>query len=76
MCLYLRELVKILDKERAGWRQNTVITLDNASYHRAEETLVLMETLRIPVLLMGPHSYATAPCELLFAALKSKDLNP
>ena len=49
---------------------------DNASYATCESTLELMEGLRIPMLFTGPHSYSAAPIELLFAAFKSKDINP
>ena len=76
MCLFVRELVKVLDKEDADWRKTTVITMDGAAYHVATETMALFRTLKVPVLIMGPHSYSTAPCELLFAAIKSKQLNP
>ena len=33
MCIYIRELVKVLDNERKGWRKNTIMLVDGASYH-------------------------------------------
>ena len=71
MELFLRKLVLKLDREDAEWRSNTV-----APYHTSETTINLMEGLQIPVIFTGPHSYDAAPIELLFAAFKSKDLNP
>ena len=76
MDIYFRALVKQLDKERAQWRKDTVIILDNAPYHTSKATMRLLESLEIPVLFTGPHSYAAAPCELWFASFKSCDVNP
>ena len=39
MCMYLRELTKVLDKERKGWRNNTVMLFDGAAYHLGSETM-------------------------------------
>ena len=75
-CLYLRELVKALDKERSGWRKSTVLTFDGASYHRTAETNDMLRTLNVPTMVLAPHSYAVAACELVFAALKDSHLNP
>jgi hypothetical protein len=76
MSLYLQQLVLKLDKERPDWRRNTIVTMDGASYHTAAGTLALINKLRIPVLMQGPHSYDVAPCELYFAAFKRDDINP
>ena len=50
--------------------------LDNAPYHTSKTTMKLFEELRVPVLFTGPHSYSACPCELLYAAFKSRDINP
>ena len=76
MELFLRQLVIKLDNEDADWRENTVILHDNAPYATSESTLELMAGLKLPMLFTGPHSYSAAPIELLFASLKSVDLNP
>jgi hypothetical protein len=76
MEIYFRSLVKKLDKERPRWRHDTVVLLDNAPYHTSKATLKVLEGLDIPVCYSGPHSYDAAPCELLFAAFKSRDINP
>ena len=76
MAIFFHKLVAVLDKERADWRENTVVLLDNAPYHAAPATLKVFQALRIPVLFTGLHSYNSAPCELFFAAFKREDINP
>ena len=76
MDLFFRQLVKKLDKERKGWRSNTVIILDNAPYHTSSGSLSSFESLKLPILFTGPHSYDAAPCELFFALFKQVDINP
>ena len=76
MEVFFRQLVLKLNKDRIDWRDNTVIVLDNASYHGTSSLLKLFESLRIPVIFSGPHSYDTAACELLFAMFKSGTWNP
>ena len=76
MEIFFHKLVKVLDKERKSWREDTVVLLDNAPYHAAPATLKVFTELRIPVLFTGPHSYDAAPCELFFAAFKRADINP
>ena len=76
MEIFFHQLVLILDKERANWREDTVVLLDNASYHATANTLKVFDALRIPVMFTGPHSYDAAPCELFFAAFKRADINP
>ena len=49
---------------------------DNASYHTSTSTLKVFEELGVPVLFTGPHSYSACPAELVFAAFKTKDINP
>ena len=73
---FFRQLVLKLNKDRLDWRENTIILLDNASYHKSTSALKLYESLRIPLMFSGPHSYDIAPCELFFAQFKSVDLNP
>jgi transposase len=65
-----------LDSERKDWRKDTVILLDNAPYHSCSTTMDFFEGMDIPILFTGPHSYDAAPCELLFAQFKAKDINP
>ena len=39
MEIFFHKLVKVLDKERSGWKSNTIILLDNAKYHSARGIL-------------------------------------
>ena len=55
MSLFWKSLALKLDKERPGWRANTLLTLDGASYHSGEGSLNILKQLRIPVLMQGPH---------------------
>ena len=50
--------------------------LDNASYHKSEETLVVAKQLGLKTIFSGPYSYSAAPIELLFSGLKHGELNP
>ena len=90
MEIFFNELVKRLDADRPGWRKTHVILLDNAPCkyilfgiltffkidHKSADTLKLFQQLNITIIFTGPHSYDAAPCELLFAAFKSVDVNP
>ena len=76
MSIYLRELVKTLDMQRPGWREDTVIFWDGAMYHQSGSTIKLLEELKLPMMLLAPHSYNAAPCELYFARFKAADINP
>ena len=70
------ELAKTLDAEDPNWRENTVILLDNASYHRSQETRAAIKKLGIKTIYCGPYSYVSAPIEKFFGLLKRGDLNP
>ena len=76
MSIFFRNLVLKLDQQDPHWRNDTVITLDNAPYHSTPSTMAMFENLRIPILFTGPHSYDFAPCENVFAWFKSEDFNP
>ena len=43
MEIFIVELIKKLDSERADWRKNTVIMFDNAPYHTNPATLRVLE---------------------------------
>jgi hypothetical protein len=76
LAIFLRQLCSKLDKETRDWRDHYLCVLDNASYHTSSATIRLFEQLRVPVCFTGPHSYDACPAELLFAAFKSRDINP
>ena len=73
---FLLKLCAHLDGEDVHWRKNTVIMLDNATYHRCHSVQQLMESLRLPVLYLGPYHFKMAPIEMIFNLIKGHDLNP
>ena len=76
MELFFRELVAKLDDSRPGWRDSMIIVVDGASYHQSEDFLPVAAKLKLPFMILGPHSYDAAPCELFFAHFKRADVNP
>jgi hypothetical protein len=73
--VYLSYLTKLLDKKDHNWRDNTILLLDGASAHTADETDKHMKGLNLPVMITAPYSYDACPCELWFSMLKSVELN-
>ena len=76
MEIFFQDLARKLDEERPYWRKNTIILLDNAPYHHGAGMSKVFEKLQMPICYTGPHSYDASPVELVFAAFKSKDINP
>ena len=76
MELFFRSLAFRLDQQRPSWRKDTVIIVDGAKDHQSKEFLRVGEELWLPYMLLGPHSYDAAPCELVFAHFKKADVNP
>ena len=74
--LFINYLAGVLDQDRPGWRKNTVLLVDNASYHGSVETMLVLEALEVPIMFSGPYSFNIAACELFFARLKEGMLNP
>ena len=76
MLVFLRHLVKTLDQERPGWREETIILLDGARYHTGGDIREYLHKMQLQVIWSAPYSYSTAPIELLFGGLKFGELNP
>ena len=76
MTMFLRYLMRELDRGSPGWQENTTILLDNAAWHTNAVMRQRLARLSLPIIYTGPYSYAAAPAELVFAALKLGDLNP
>ena len=72
---FMGRLANQLAREDAGYRQKTVILMDNAAYHKSKETRAYFDKLGIKLMLSGPYSYSGAPCELFFAYFKQGYLN-
>ena len=74
--MFMRHLVVMLDKEDQNWREDTIITMDNALYHTSKENMQLYRDLNLPLMFNPPHGYNVSPVELIFAFLKKIRLNP
>ena len=72
MMVYLTNLAIKLDMERPTWREDSVVLLDGARPHIAEQTVNhIVNKLKMPVIFTAPYSYDAAPCELFFAYFKN-----
>ena len=67
---FMGRLANELEIENPDFRDHTVILLDNASYHRSDQTRAYVERLGLQVMLTAPYSYAGSPVELFFAYFK------
>ena len=76
MTLFLLHLTKILDSETPDWKDSTIILFDNASYHRSQETKVVLKKLDLKVIYSGPYAFSASAIELLFGSLKVGEINP
>jgi transposase len=68
-------LFELLDKEDASWKADTIIQLDNATYHKSRATREFFRMNQVRVIFSGPYAYSGAPCELWFSALKRVNLS-
>ena len=75
MLVFLVHLVRQLDSERPGWRDDTVMLLDGARYHTGSKVREYMRKLKLEVIWCGPYSYSAAPIETVFSFLKFGELN-
>jgi len=69
-------LCKALDARIINWRASSTLLLDNASIHRAKDSLQIYEELGLPVMFLAPYSFKMAAVEKLFSYVKNRDLNP
>ena len=73
--LFMRYLVERLDQETPGWQEDSVILLDNASYHVGKQAREYFRKMQIPIMYTAPYSYSASPIETLFSMLKLGELN-
>ena len=76
MGLYIRELVKVLEKENRNFRSSVLLLHDGASYCRGKAFQDVLRELHVPFMISSPHSYNISWVELLFGAIKTGVLNP
>jgi transposase len=65
--MFLDRLCGVLTRDDMNWRANTVVTLDNASYHKSALVKHTFERLGIKVIFTAPYSYESTPMELWFS---------
>jgi len=53
--LFLIKLSDHLDQVNPNWRQNTIIMVDNAPYHRSKLIKEKYASLKIPLMYLGPY---------------------
>ena len=73
--LFMRYLVERLDRETPGWQEDSIILMDNASYHVSKLAREYFRKMQIPVMYTDPYSYNSSPIETLFSMLKLGELN-
>jgi hypothetical protein len=74
--LFIIKLVEHLNSKNRKWRDNTVIMLDNAPYHRSHYVRSKLTLLKVPLMYLGPYHFKLAPIEVFFSYMKSHNLNP
>ena len=74
--MFIKHFVAHMDKNSPRWRQESIITMDNALYHVSSDSLQFYRDLDLPIILNPPHGYNVSPVELVFAAYKATQLNP
>ena len=65
-----------LELEDPNFREKTVLQFDGATYHRSAETRNFLSNTGGKTMISGPYGYEIAPVEMLFAGIKSTNLNP
>ena len=76
MTTFQRHLARQLEQEKPGWQENSTILLDNARLDTNAAMKARLANIRLPITCFGPNYYASAPAELVYAALKLGDLDP
>ena len=62
--------------ELAASTKPVIVLMDGARYHTSQATRDCLGKLGVPHIYSGPYSYAAAPIEHLFAAVKRGRLMP
>jgi len=74
--LFLAKLTNKLYTEDSNYKQNCILLLDGAAYHRSDEVRKFVCQIGVQIILAGPYGYDSMVCELFFSALKRVNLNP
>ena len=76
VCLFVKQLADALELEDPDFREKTVFQFDGATYHRSAETRNFLANMELKTMISGPYGYNIASIEMLFASIKSTNLNP
>ena len=57
LCLFLKQLFERIELERPDFRQNTILLIDGAPYHRSEETHNFLCNIGVKTVMGGPYGY-------------------
>ena len=69
--LFMVKLSEHLHEINKHWRNDTVIMLDNAAYHRSKQIRSQLDSMKIPLMYLGPYQFKMAPAEVFFSFIKS-----
>ena len=75
MILFMRHIIRQLDKEIFNWNDRVVFLFDNAAYQASPEFQEYLKKLNLQVIYFGPYSFLCSVCEPFYGAIKSGDLN-
>jgi transposase len=68
--LYIMKLAQRLYLHDRHWRDNTILMMDNAPYHRSAVNMQRYSKHRIPIMFLGPYHFKLAPVEMMFSYIK------
>ena len=72
---FVRELVRILDKDRPQWRSDTIWLVDGAKMHTTQLVQDIYTKLKIPIMVAPPYSWNLVATEKWHSMFKSGELN-
>ena len=55
MITFFLHLIKQLDREDAGWQENTTFLLDNAKWHNSTDMMERMANLKLDIIFSAPY---------------------
>ena len=73
---FIRELAQRLDKERPGWRVDTIWLVDGAKMHTTEMVKEIYTKLKVQIIVAPPYSWNLMAPEKWHALFKTNELNP
>jgi DDE superfamily endonuclease len=68
--LFMVKLCEHLHHINQRWRDDTVIMLDNAPYHRSKQIRSKLDLMKVPLMYLGPYQFKMAPAEVFFSFIK------